>query len=62
MIWRYILNDPLFGITDISRMSLAVIVMGALAYGGRRGGFSMSISWRRSAARVTRYTDSPCAS
>lgn len=58
MIWRYILNDPLFGITDISRMSLAVIVMGALAYGGRRGGFvHVDILAAVGGRRVTRYTD-----
>lgn len=58
MIWRYILNDPLFGITDISRMSLAVIVMGALAYGGRRGGFvHVDILAAAGGRRVTRHTD-----
>ena len=58
MIWRYILNDPLFGITDISRMSLAVIVMGALAYGGRRGGFvHVDILAAVGGRRVTCYTD-----
>ncbi len=31
VFWRYLLNDPIFGITDLSRMSLAVIVAGALA-------------------------------
>ena len=58
VVWRYILNDPLFGITDISRMSLAVIVMGALAYGGRRGGFvHVDILAAVGGRRVTRFTD-----
>ena len=58
MIWRYVLNDPIFGITDISRLSLAVIVMGALAYGGRRGGFvHVDILAAVGGRRVTRYTD-----
>lgn len=58
VFWRYLLNDPIFGITDISRMSLAVIVMGALAYGGRLGAFvHVDILAVVGGRRVTRYTD-----
>ena len=58
IVWRYILNDPIFGITDISRMSLAVIVMGALAYGGRLGGFvHVDVLAMVGGRKVTRYTD-----
>ena len=26
VFWRYVLSDPIFGITDLSRMVLAVII------------------------------------
>ncbi len=58
VFWRYLLNDPIFGITDLSRMSLAVIVAGALAYGGRLGGFvHVDILAVVGGRKVTRYTD-----
>ena len=58
VIWRYLLNDPIFGVTDISRMTLAVAVAGALAYGGRLGGFvHVDILAAVGGRRVTRYTD-----
>lgn len=58
VIWRYLLNDPIFGVTDISRMSLAVIVMGALAYGGRLGAFvHVDILAVVGGRKLTRYTD-----
>lgn len=37
VIWRYVLNSPIHGIEDLSRMSLAVIVAGSIAYGARQG-------------------------
>jgi TRAP-type C4-dicarboxylate transport system permease small subunit len=58
VFWRYILNDPIFGITDISRMSLAVIVAGSLAYGARRGAFvHVDILKTVAGRKWTRYTD-----
>jgi TRAP-type mannitol/chloroaromatic compound transport system permease small subunit len=58
VIWRYLLNDPIFGVTDISRMCLAVIVMGSLAYGARRGAFvRVDILAVVGGRKVTRYTD-----
>ena len=58
VFWRYLLNDPIFGITDLSRMSLAVIVAGALAYGARLGAFvHVDILAVVGGRKVTRYTD-----
>lgn len=58
VIWRYLLNDPIFGITDISRMSLAVIVAGSLAYGARQGAFvHVDILAVVGGRKITRYTD-----
>jgi len=58
VFWRYLLNDPIFGITDISRMSLAVIVAGSLAYGARHGGFvHVDILMAVAGRKWTRFTD-----
>lgn len=58
VFWRYVLNDPIFGITDISRMSMAVIVAGSLAYGARQGGFvHVDILKSIAGRKWTRYTD-----
>ena len=58
VFWRYLLNDPIYGITDISRMSLAVIVAGSLAYGARQGGFvHVDILKAVAGRKWTRYTD-----
>ena len=37
VFWRYVLNDPIFGIEDLSTMGLTVAVAGAIAYGASRG-------------------------
>ena len=29
VFWRYVLNDPIFGIEDVSTMALTVVVAGA---------------------------------
>ena len=58
VFWRYLLNDPIYGIMDISRMSLAVIVAGSLAYGARQGGFvHVDILKSIAGRKWTRYTD-----
>ncbi|HSM19215.1 MAG TPA: TRAP transporter small permease subunit, partial [Hyphomicrobiales bacterium] len=37
VVFRYGLNDPIFGLNDVSRMTLLVAVACSLAYGGRQG-------------------------
>jgi len=58
VIWRYILSDPIFGVTDVSRMVLAVIIAGALPYGSRMGAFvHVDILSAVGGRRITRFTD-----
>ncbi|WP_424988070.1 TRAP transporter small permease [Microbulbifer sp. S227A] len=37
VFWRYALRDPIFGIGDMSSMTLAVVVASGVAYGGVHG-------------------------
>ena len=37
VFWRYVLGNPIFGLEDLSRMLLSVVVAGSMAYGARRG-------------------------
>ena len=58
VFWRYILSDPIFGVTDVSRMVLAVIIAGALPYGARMGAFvHVDILSAVGGRRITRFTD-----
>lgn len=58
VFFRYILNDPVFGIDDVSQIALSVVVAGSIAYGGRAGAHVhvdiLSIVGGR---KITRYTD-----
>ena len=58
VFWRYVLNDPLFGIDDISVMVLAVVAACAVAYGARNDSqVSVNIITRFFGRGATRYTD-----
>lgn len=60
VVWRYLLGDPIFGVGDLSRMTLAVVVAGAIAYGARRGAHvHVDVLQMVGGRRVTRYTDVP---
>lgn len=37
VFWRYVLNDPIFSIEDISTMALTILVASAITYAGREG-------------------------
>lgn len=37
VFWRYVLNAPIFGLEDVVRMALVVVVAGSVAYGARQG-------------------------
>ena len=37
VFFRYVVNDPIFGVYDVSEMILLVTVACSIAYGGRRG-------------------------
>lgn len=58
VVWRYALNDPIFGIEDLSIISLTLVAAGAVAYGGRRGAHvSVDLISRMGGRRLTRVTD-----
>ena len=55
---RYVLNDPIFGIEDISTMSLTVIVAAAIAYGApNHAHISVNVIRMVAGRRFTRVTD-----
>ena len=58
VFWRYVLNDPIFGIEDLSTMALTVVVAGAIAYGATRGAHvSVNVISYFVGRSVTRWTD-----
>lgn len=55
---RYFLNDPIFGIEDVSSMILTVVVAAAVAYGARHGAHvSVNVLSLFAGRRITRVTD-----
>ena len=58
VFWRYALNDPIFGIEDLSIIALTLVAGGAVAYGGRRRSHvSVDILSNFAGRSITRYTD-----
>ncbi len=58
VIWRYLLNDPIFGIEDISTMTLTVVVASAIAYGAfHQAHVSVNVVKFFFDRPTTRYTD-----
>ena len=58
VFWRYVMNDSLHWIEDLSTMSLTVVVAGAIAYGAGEGSHvSVNLIARFWGRRVTRITD-----
>ena len=58
VLFRYVFNDPIFGIDDISTMLLSVVVAGSIAYGGRVGAHvHVDVLDMVGGRRVTRLTD-----
>ncbi|MEM7443829.1 MAG: TRAP transporter small permease [Pseudomonadota bacterium] len=58
VFYRYVLNDPLFGVNDISTMLLTVCVAGSICYGSRVGAnVYVDVLGMVGGRKVTRYTD-----
>lgn len=58
VFYRYILNDPIFGVDDILTMLLIVCVAGSICYGSRVGAnVHVDVLGMVGGRRVTRYTD-----
>lgn len=58
VFYRYVLNDPIFGMDDISTMLLTVCVAGSICYGSRIGAnVHVDVLGMVGGRRITRYTD-----
>ncbi len=58
VVFRYLLDDPIFGIDDLSQMGLSLAVAGSIAYGGRAGAHvHVDVLNMVGGRKVTRYTD-----
>ena len=58
VFFRYILNNPIFGVDDLSQVALSVVVAGSMAYGARAGAHvHVDILGMVGGRKVTRYTD-----
>ena len=58
VFWRYGLNNPIFGIEDLSVITLTIVAAAAVAHGGRTGAHvSVNLIGYVFGRKVTRYTD-----
>jgi TRAP-type C4-dicarboxylate transport system permease small subunit len=56
--WRYVLNDPIFGIGDLSVMTLTLVAGSAVAYGATQDAHvSVNVIKWFAGRAVTRWTD-----
>ncbi|MCY3880366.1 MAG: TRAP transporter small permease [Rhodobacteraceae bacterium] len=61
VFWRYVLNDPIYGIEDVSTMALTVVVAASVAFGAQRGAHvSVNVIRFVGGRRLTRVTDIVC--
>lgn len=58
VFWRYVLNNPIFGIEDISSLCLSVVVATSVAYGARKGAHvSVDVVTMVGGKMLVRWTD-----
>ncbi len=58
VFWRYALNDPIFGIGDVSVLTLTVVAACSVAYGAtRHAHVSVNVIKMFAGRKVTRITD-----
>ena len=58
VFWRYMLNAPIFGIEDISIVTLTLVAAGSVAYGARHGAHvAINVISGLFGRRVLRVTD-----
>ena len=58
VFFRYFLNDPIFGMDDLTIMTLSLAVAAAIVYGGKSGSHvHVDILSLLGGKKVTRYTD-----
>lgn len=58
VFWRYVLEDPIFGIDDLSKLILSTVAAAAVVYGARNNAHvSVNVIDMFCGRRVTRITD-----
>ena len=58
VVWRYGLNDPIFGVSDLSVVTLTFVAGAAVAFGARKNAHvSVNVISYVAARRTTRWTD-----
>ncbi len=58
VIWRYALRDPIFGVSDLSMMTLIIVAGASVCYGARHGSHvSVNVISMAFGRRLTRFTD-----
>jgi TRAP-type C4-dicarboxylate transport system permease small subunit len=58
VFWRYVLNDPIFGVQDLSSMTAAVVAGSAVAYGATQNShITVNMMPKHFGRRVRRLTD-----
>jgi TRAP-type C4-dicarboxylate transport system permease small subunit len=58
VFWRYALNNPIFGIEDVSTMALTIVVAASVAYGAHhQSHVSVNIITLMAGRRVTRISN-----
>ncbi len=58
VIWRYIIKDPIFGISDLSVVTLSIVAAASVGYGARHEAHvSVNIITFFFGRNITRYTD-----
>lgn len=58
VIWRYGINNPIFGIGDMSTLVLSIVAAASVIYGARNNAhISIDLISRFFGRRITRYTD-----
>ena len=58
VFWRYVLNNPIFGINDIATLTLILVAGAAVAYGARNGAHvSVDVISQFMGPKLSRLTD-----
>lgn len=58
VFWRYVMNDPIFGISDLSVLTLSVVAAASVCYGARHNSHvSVNVMSYFFGRKVTRITD-----
>lgn len=58
VFWRYVLNNPIFGVEDLSIITLTIVAGASVAFGGRHGAHvAVDVISFRAGSGTIRYTN-----